>query len=292
MIKSMTGFGRGEAKFGSGKIKVEIRSINHKFLDASLKLPESIIPFEEKIKEALQKRVRRGKINLAVNYDGVVARDEGIAINKPLAKRYCDELRKLKNSLGLKEDVGIKEILGLPGVLNARSNERDISHLWARTKDAIDEAVARLIVEREKEGKAIYRDLDDRVRNIERMVAAIKTRSHLNVGEYRKRFAARIKDLTAGRQIDMGRLEMEVAIFAKSSDVAEEITRLKSHLTNLRRTLTGSGEIGKKVDFIAQELHREINTVGSKASDFKISKNVIEIKSEIEKIREQAKNIE
>lgn len=288
----MTGFGRGEAKFGSGKIKVEIRSINHKFLDASLKLPESIIPFEEKIKETLQKRVQRGKINLVVNYDGVVARDEGIAINKALAKRYCDDLRKLKKSLGLKDEVGIKEILGLPGVLNARSNERGISHLWARTKDAIDEAVARLIVEREKEGKAIYRDLDERARNIESMVAVIKARSHINVEEYRKRFADRIKDLTAGRQIDMGRLEMEVAIFAKSSDVAEEITRLKSHLANLRRTLTGSGEIGKKVDFIAQELHREINTVGSKASDFKVSKNVIEIKSEIEKIREQAKNIE
>jgi uncharacterized protein (TIGR00255 family) len=124
------------------------------------------------------------------------------------------------------------------------------------------------------------------------MLAVIKSRAHLNIDEYRKRFADRVKDLTGGRDIDMGRLEMEVAIFAKNCDISEEITRLANHLSNFDKTLAAGGEVGKKIDFIAQELHREINTIGSKASDFKISKNVIEIKGEIEKIREQAKNLE
>ena len=128
--------------------------------------------------------------------------------------------------------------------------------------------------------------------HITKLLAGIKSRSHLNIKEYRERFAKRIEDLTNGHQIDKGRLEMEVAIFAKNGDISEEIARLKNHLANLKRTIAVSGEAGKKIDFIAQELHREVNTIGSKSSDFKISKNVIEIKSEIEKIREQAKNIE
>jgi uncharacterized protein (TIGR00255 family) len=288
----MTGFGRGEAKFGNGKIRVELKTINHKFFDVSLKLPEAIAVFEEDIKEVLQKKIQRGKVNINVNYDGVLERDEKIAINKKLAKSYYDELCALKHSLGMRHDIGLQEIIGLPGVMNARAGAKDLTHLWSKTKKAFENAVVHLISERDKEGKAIYDDMTKRIRKIEVMLAVIKTRSHLNVEEYRKRFADRIRDLTSGREVDMGRLEMEAAIFAKNSDIAEEITRLQSHLANLKKTLSGTGEIGKKIDFIAQELHREINTVGSKASDFKISKNVIEIKSEIEKIREQAKNIE
>ncbi|MDD5423528.1 MAG: DUF1732 domain-containing protein, partial [Candidatus Omnitrophica bacterium] len=140
--------------------------------------------------------------------------------------------------------------------------------------------------------KGLCADLSGRARAIEKMLTVIKSRAHLNIDEYRKRFADRVKELTGGREIDMGRLEMEVAIFAKNSDISEEITRLGNHLANFNKTISMNGEVGKKLDFIAQELHREINTIGSKASDFKISKNVIEIKGEIEKIREQAKNLE
>jgi len=292
MIRSMTGFGRGEAKYNGGKIRVEIKTINHKFFDVGMKLPERIATFEEEIKEILQKKIQRGKINIAINYEGTVAKDEKISINRRLAKSYCDELSLLKRSLGLKHEINVQDLINLPGVLNARTDERSLSHLWVATKKAFGNATENLVADREKEGRAIYKDLAKRAARIEVMLSVIKKRSHLHVEEYRKRFADRIRDLTSGREIDMGRLEMEVAIFAKNSDIAEEITRLKSHLANLKKTLTGTGEIGKKIDFIAQELHREINTVGSKASDFKISKNVIEIKSEIEKIREQAKNIE
>lgn len=288
----MTGFGKGEARFKSGKVTVEIKTVNHKFFDASLKLPNGIIAFEDKIKEILQKKLKRGKINLNLTHDGAFLKNGKIAINKKCAKNYYSELEALKKHLGLQEEINLKDIIALPGVVSFDSMETGLESFWPKIKKAIDMAIDRLIVDREKEGKALYKDLTDRTKKIGKMLAVIKSRAHLNIDEYRKRFADRVKDLTGGRDIDMGRLEMEVAIFAKNCDISEEITRLANHLSNFDKTLSAGGEVGKKIDFIAQELHREINTIGSKASDFKISKNVIEIKGEIEKIREQAKNLE
>ncbi|MFA5143196.1 MAG: YicC/YloC family endoribonuclease [Candidatus Omnitrophota bacterium] len=292
MICSMTGFGKGEERFKSGKVTVEIKTVNHKFFDATLKLPNGISAFEDKIKEILQKKIKRGKVNLNLTYDGVLLKADRISINKKAAKNYHDALEGLKKDLGLREEISMKDIISLPGVLSFDSLEEGLAAFWPRIKKALDMAIDKLIIDREKEGKALYRDLISRTKKIAVMLKVIKSRSHLNIDEYRKRFADRVKDLTGGREIDMGRLEMEVAIFAKNSDISEEVTRLDNHLCNFNKTISVGGEVGKKIDFIAQELHREINTIGSKASDFKISKNVIEIKGEIEKIREQAKNLE
>jgi len=292
MIKSMTGFGKGECKFKGGSVIAEIKTVNHKFFDASLKLPETIAPFEDRIKDALQKKVQRGKINVNIIYDNKVRRDETITINKKLAKSYYAGLVGLKKHLGLKDILGMKDMVALPGVINYEVTQTGLSDLWPKVEKALSSAVNDLIRDREKEGQATCRDLSGRINNIAGLLDEIKSRAHLNIKEYRNKFAERIKDLTRGHAIDKGRLEMEVAIFAKNSDISEEIARLKNHLSNLKRTISLNGEAGKKIDFIAQELHREINTIGSKSGDFKISKNVIEIKSEIEKIREQAKNIE
>ena len=292
MIKSMTGFGKGESRFKSGKVTVEVKTVNHKFFDATLKLPNGIAAFEDRIKEILQKKIKRGKVNLNLTYDGAPLKGDRISINRRVAKNYYNELEGLKRHLGLKEGIAVKDIIALPGVLNFDSLEEGIISFWPKIKKALDVAIDRLIDDREKEGKALHVDLARRTKKIETMLATIRSRAHLNIDEYRKRFADRVKDLTGGREIDMGRLEMEVAIFAKNSDITEEITRLENHLSNFNKTISTGGEVGKKMDFIAQELHREINTIGSKASDFKISKNVIEIKVEIEKIREQAKNLE
>ncbi|OGW76735.1 MAG: hypothetical protein A3C51_02465, partial [Omnitrophica bacterium RIFCSPHIGHO2_02_FULL_46_20] len=215
-----------------------------------------------------------------------------ITINRKLAKSYYKGLVGLKKYLGLKDALGVKDMVMLPGVINYEATQRNLAVLWPKIEKAILSALDSLLTDREKEGKAIYRDFCKRADDISKMLSEIKSRAHLNIQEYRQRFAQRIKDLTSGHEIDKGRLEMEVAIFAKNSDISEEITRLKNHLANFKRTIALNGEAGKKIDFIAQELHREVNTIGSKASDFKISKNVIEIKGEIEKIREQAKNIE
>ena len=292
MIKSMTGFGRGEAKFHNGKIIIEIKTVNHKFFDPTLKLPNGISVFEDDIKDILQHKINRGKINLILIYDGSLLKGDKVTINKKCAKSYYEELSALRRYLGLKDPIAIKDIVTLPGVINAEAPGENISKIWPKIKEALEKALAKLLVDREKEGRATYLDLAGRAKNIEKLLATIKSRAHLNIEEHRKRFADRIKDLTGGRNIDIGRLEMEVAIFAKNSDISEEIARLKNHLENFTKTIAANGEVGKKLDFIAQELHREINTIGSKASDFKISKNVIEIKGEIEKIREQAKNLE
>ncbi len=292
MVLSMTGFGRGEARFKSGKVTVEIKTVNHKFFDATLRLPNGITAFEDRIKEILQKQLKRGKVNLSLTHDGALLKGERISINRRAAKNYYNELERLKRYLGLREEINIKDLITMPGVLNFDSAESGLAALWPKIKKALDLAIEKLVSDREKEGRALSLDLAQRTEKIGKMLATIKSRAHLNIDEYRKRFADRIKDLTGGRNIDMGRLEMEVAIFAKNSDISEEITRLQNHLSNFNKTISAGGEVGKKMDFIAQELHREINTIGSKASDFKISKNVIEIKGEIEKIREQAKNLE
>lgn len=292
MVRSMTGFGKGEARFKTGKVTVEIKTVNHKFFDATLRLPNGITAFEDRIKEILQKKIKRGKVNLNLMYDGTLLKGGKISINRGAAKNYYNALEGLRKALGLSEEVALKDIIAMPGVLSYDSLEAGLASFWPKIKKALDLAADRLIIDREKEGKALQADLSNRTKKIAALLATIKSRAHLNIDEYRKRFADRVKDLTGGREIDMGRLEMEVAIFAKNSDISEEITRLDNHLSNFNKTLISGGELGKKIDFIAQELHREINTIGSKASDFKISKNVIEIKGEIEKIREQAKNLE
>lgn len=292
MIRSMTGFGKGEARFKKGKIVVEIKTVNHKFFDATLKLPNGIILFEDDIKSMLQKEIKRGKVNLNLIYDSSLLKGGRIAIDKLTARNYYEELLKLKKALHIDDNITIKDIVGLPGVLNYEATEEDLVDFWPKVKKALDEAIGHLTKDREKEGKALQKDLLARTKRIGKLVDGIKARSHLNISEYRKKFVDRIKDLTGGRDIDRGRLEIEVAIFAKNSDISEEITRLKNHLINFAKTILSDGEVGKKIDFIAQELHRETNTIGSKASDFKIAQNVIEIKGEIEKIREQAKNLE
>jgi len=292
MIRSMTGFGKGEAVFKDGKISVEIKTVNHKFFDASVRLPSSISGFEDPIKEMLQKKIQRGKLYLNIACDAALLKSNTISINYKIAKNYRDELLRLAKTLSLKGDVCLTDIIALPGVVNNEAAEENVTKLWPRVKVALDNALHSLVIDREKEGKALCIDIEKRAKKINDMLRVIKSRAHLNVEEYRKNFAKRVKDLAAGRAIDKGRLEIETAVFAKNCDISEEITRLDNHLSNLRKAITGKGEIGKKLDFIAQELHRETNTIGSKANDFPISKNVIEIKGEIEKIREQAKNLE
>ena len=292
MISSMTGFGKGAARFRGGAITVEIKTLNHKFFDATLKLPNNIIIFEDRIKEALQKKLKRGKINLNLIYEGSALKDERISINRKTAANYYRELTSLTNEIGMKDSMGVGELITLPGVINYEVVERGLAKLWPKIKEALEKAIKRLVFDREREGRSIYADLAKRIKKIGTMLSAIKARAHMNLEEYRRRFAERVNDLAGGRDIDRGRLEMEVAIFAKNSDISEEIAPLKNHLVNLKNSISSASDVGKKLDFIAQELHREANTIGSKASDFKISKNVIEIKSEIEKIREQAKNVE
>lgn len=292
MIRSMTGFGKASARFRNGKVTIEIKTVNHKFFDATIKLPSGLSVLEDRIKEILQRHILRGKVNLNLIYDGSIGKEGKISVDRKAALAYHQQLSRLSKYLGVKDDITIKDIIAMPGVLSFGGAEESAPEFWPKIKSALDAAIARLVSDREKEGRATQKDLSCRAKNIERLLAEIRSRTHLNLEEYRREFAERVKDLSGGREIDKGRLEMEVAIYAKNSDISEEVNRLANHLANFGKTISSNGEVGKKLDFIAQELHREINTIGSKSSDFKISKDAIDVKGEIEKIREQAKNLE
>ncbi len=292
MIKSMTGFGRGEAKTRFGFFTSEIKTLNHKFLEITPKLPNSLGAFDDKVKTLIKSKIKRGKVYFNLVHDTRDQVSANIFINEDLAKIYTRRLRKLKKELDIKEPVKLSEIIAFPGVMNYKSSPKDVAKIWPSVKTAVCEALKRLIRDREREGRALFKDLIKRIKIIERIVSSIKKNATSNVETYKKRLQSRIKELSGGFPMESGRLEIEVALFAKQSDITEELTRLSNHTHNFAKTIRKKGECGKKLDFIAQELHREINTVGAKASGFNISKAVIEVKTEIEKIREQLKNIE
>ena len=292
MIKSMTGYGSGESSGKFGVFKVDIKSVNNKFFDMSSKLPNGLFVFEDRIREYVQKRVKRGRIHLSISYEDATKRKKKIALDKELASSLLKEIRKLKRAERLKGEIDINHAIAFPGVITYSDSITDIHKLWNNLKKALDKALEALNKSRGREGCNLSKDLSLRIRKINRHTDAINKRSDISIRHYKNEFAKRIKELSGGITMDKGRLEQEVAIYAKNCDITEELTRIKSHLENLEKSLNIVGEKGKTLDFIAQELMREANTMGAKSSDFQISNHVIKVKSEIEKIREQVKNIE
>lgn len=293
MIKSMTGFGKAVLNTKNGFIDIEIRSVNHKYLEISSKLPNGFSLLEDKIREYLQKRIRRGKVHLSLIYETKKTKDKEVLIDENLADDYAKSIRKLKNDLKLKGDIEVKDIINLPGIVSYKEVKKDYLKIWNSMEKVLGLAANDLDKEKIKEGIQLKKELLKRISYIDEALKEITKRSFLNIDSYKTRLANTIKELSKSQDFDKNRMELEVALFAKNCDITEEITRLKSHLMGLKGLLNSSGEeAGKKLDFISQELNREINTIGSKSSDFKISQKVIIIKSEIEKIREQAKNIE
>ena len=292
MIRSMTGFGAFRLKTKDGRASVEIKTVNHKYLEMSCKLPNGLATFEDKIKALIQSRVRRGKIYYNVSYECTMPKTDNVHINKRLAEEYARKLSYLKKHFGLKGDIRLQDFVTLPGIFDYKTDERNFTKLWPMLHEATRQALIRLVSEREKEGKSLQRDLVKRIKKIKKWVVRIKARTKISSKGYKRKLEQKIKEIAGKNFVNNERLEMEVALFAKNSDISEELTRLDSHAVNFKKTINRGGETGKKLDFIAQELHREINTVGAKSSDYVISKAVIDTKSEIEKIREQLKNIE
>jgi len=288
----LTGFGRGEARFKSGKLIVEIRVVTNKFFEVIFDLPGGMAAFEENIKYILQQKVKKGRINLRLTYKRIVFEGRGASINIKVAKNYYNKMEGLKKVLGLKGEIKVEDIITLPGVLTLDPIEKNFARFWPMIKKALDMAINKLLIDIENKNKSICADLANRIKRVGSRLILIKSKANFNIDKYRNNFIERVMNLTDGRDIDMSRIDMEVAIFAKNSDISEEISRLENHLSNFKKIISTGGDIGKKIDFITQELQREINTIGAKANDFKISNNVIEIKGEIEKIREQAKDLE
>ena len=294
MIKSMTGFGKGEAGQKRAKMKAEVRSVNHKFLEITAKLPEGLLDLEDRIREVISRFVKRGKVNLnLIHEDGLDSADK-IVVDEKIAMAYYKMLQALKKKIPLEGSIRLDQLIALPGVVKYEPKAVLPLDIWRLVEKALIEACENLNRARIKEGNALHVDLKKRVGLMKKAMAVIKDRSKVNVKMYKNRLKDSIKDLSgpSARPFDKGRLEQEVALYAKDSDVTEEIIRIKAHLDNLKDCLEKDSEVGKKLDFIAQELNREINTIGSKASDFKISHRAIQLKSEVDKLREQAKNIE
>lgn len=292
MIYSMTGYGRGERGTSHGAVRVEIKTINHRSFEVGIKLPETLTLFEDKVREHLQKKIKRGRVHLTVTCGGGFAAGDAFVLNERLASSVVNELKRLKKKLGLHGEIDINTLIALPGVVTYEPVPKDTVRLWRELGKALDKAISALLASRAKEGNALAGDMMLRIGRIDKHLKGIEARSEVSINRYKNDLAERVKKLSGGLSMDNGRLEQEVALFAKNTDITEEITRLKSHIDGFRKELRSGGEKGKSLDFIAQELSREANTIGAKSADIQISRNMIAIKSQIDKIREQLKNIE
>ncbi len=291
LIKSMTGFGRGEFSQGTSTFTVEARSVNHRYCDVSVRMPRSMSVLEEKVREFVNNRISRGKIDIYINYS-TFGQNSQVKLDTNLANAYVDSLNTLREMFKIKDDISLSLLTRFPDIMVLETVEQDMEELWLTLKEALDIAFNALVEMREREGVRLKCDLLKKIEIIKVMVENIKGKSEGIVSEYKSKLYDRIKELTIDIPIDENRLLTEVAVFADKSNIDEEIVRLGCHLDELGKALNLNGPIGKKLDFVIQELNREINTIGSKSDDLEILNSVICIKTEIEKIREQVQNIE
>ena len=288
----MTGFGKGEAKGKSGAFTVEIRTVNHRYFDVSSKIPNGLMLLEDRIKELLHKDIKRGKVNFFLSHRSIEKESGSITFDKQPVDKYRRILADIKKRADIKEEIKLSHILSFTDVILHEQKGLDIDSMWVPIKEAIAKAVSDCNKMREREGKALYKDIFARIERISGNIDTISEMAPGVVAEYKHRLDSRIKDIVKGKDIDEARLETELAMFAKQCDISEEVTRFKSHLEGLIKAMDMGEEAGRKIDFILQELNREVNTLGAKANDIKISRLGISIKSELEKVREQAQNVE
>lgn len=294
MIKSMTGFGKGEAKGRLGRLTAEVRTVNHRYFDLSSRMPNSLSQLEGRIKNYIHRYVRRGKVNLSLSLRRDEKGPDSVKIDDQAVEKYYRILSRVKNKFRLKDEIRLSHMLSFPDVIIQEHPEYDPSSVWTVVAQAVKKAVLDCDRMRAKEGRALYKDLGKRIDRVVNSLSKISDLAPGLVADYKAKLDSRIKSLVKRRdyKMDSSRLETELAIFARQCDVSEEITRARSHLKALKQTLDSSSEAGRRLDFILQELQREINTLGSKAGSVRISGLVVDIKSEIEKMREQTQNVE
>jgi uncharacterized protein (TIGR00255 family) len=291
MIKSMTGFGRGEASQNNITFSVDIKTVNHRYSDISVRMPRMVTALEEKVREYVGTKLSRGKIDIYINYDSF-GQDTKVKLDTNLAAAYVDSLNTLKEQFSIKDEISLSLLTRFSDILKLETEEQDLDFLWGIMSSALEQAVGALVDMRSREGERLSRDMILKLDFIKTTVDEIKAKSSDLVEVYKNKLYDKIRELTKDVQLDENRLLTEVAIFADKASIDEEIVRLGSHIEEFKKTLSISGSIGKKLDFIVQEMNREINTIGSKSSDLGVVNNVIGIKTEIEKIREQVQNIE
>jgi len=292
MIKSMTGYGRAETVQEGRNIIVEAKSVNHRFLEIFLRTPSALFPLEMEYKKKISERFKRGRIEVSIRLEGEGADVSKVNLNLEIARDYFDVLSRLKEEFNLQSPISLKTLAGFRDIFTPPAEVQLNPEFLDQVEKTFLESLAMLNKMRQDEGLAIFKDMDMRLKAITGILETIKLRAPQVVIEYQKRLAERIKELTAGYELDDARLSQEIAIMAERIDITEEIVRMHSHICQFEELLLSEGTEGRKIDFLLQEMNREINTIGSKSSDVEITRQVIEVKSELGKLREQAQNIE
>ena len=292
MLKSMTGFGRAEVSEGDRKVTVEMKSVNHRYLELGIKVPRKLNFLEVSVRNEMKKFVSRGKVDVFISYENLGKGDECIRYNSMLAKEYFDCYEQISRELGLENDVKTSYIMRSPDVITIENAQDDEEAIEVLVIKAIDEAVIKLIETREEEGKRLQVDLISKLDGMIENVKFITEKSPVIVAEYKEKITNKIHELLEDKQIDESRIAQEVTVFADKVCVDEELVRLDSHIKAMREDLIKGGTVGRRLDFIAQEMNREANTTLSKTSDPEISDHAIMLKTDIEKVREQIQNIE
>ena len=293
MIKSMTGFGRCEVQEESRKFTVEMKSVNHRYLDANIRMPKKLNFFETAIRSLLKQSVQRGKVDIFIAYEDLSEQQVSLKYNEVLAAEYLSYFEKMQEKFSLENDIRVSTLSRYPEVLTMEEQAVDEEELWKGLKKALDSAIRQFVETRTSEGEHLREDLIEKLDNMLKLVGCIEERSPQIIAEYRDKLETKVKELLADTQIEDSRIAAEVVIFADKICTDEEVVRLRSHIVHMKDTLVSDDSgIGRKLDFIAQEMNREANTILSKANDLEISNIGIELKTEIEKVREQIQNIE
>lgn len=292
MLKSMTGFGRCELETKEYKLSVEMKAVNHRYLDLSIKMPKRLNYFEATIRTLLKQYIQRGKVDLFISYEDYTENRMALKYNGALAEEYAGYFRRMAEQFGISNDMTVMSLARCPEVFSMEQQPEDEEQLWQILEKGIREAADRFVETRNREGEALKTDLLGKLQFMESLVEKIETRSPSILEDYRSRLEAKVRELLGEKAVDESRILTEVAVFADKICTDEETVRLRSHIEATRKELLTGGSVGRKLDFIAQEMNREANTILSKANDLEVSDTAIALKTEIEKVREQIQNIE
>jgi uncharacterized protein (TIGR00255 family) len=288
----MTGFGRSSKEEEGKSFVLEIKSVNHRYLDLNIKMPRNLASLEERIRKSVSEKISRGKVDIYITQNIIATNDIVANFNFALADSYVNCLKEIRDRYDIRDDISVSLVARFPDIITLNQQESDVEKIWKCISTPLNEALSLLVAMREREGLKLKEDILSRCDYVKELLNKIAERAPAIVLEYRERLEKRVKELLNDSKLDESRLATEIAIFADKSNVDEEIVRLNSHLVQMRETLELAEPIGRKLDFIVQEMNRETNTIGSKANDLELVNTVLNIKNEIEKIREQVQNVE
>lgn len=292
MLKSMTGFGRCEIDTEERKLSVELKSVNHRYLEISMKMPKKLSFFEAGIRNVLKQYINRGKVDVFITYEDFTEGKACVKYNQEIAREYLDNLRKMSEDFGLENDVRVSLLSRFPDVFTLEEQTIDEKALWELIEQTLKKAAEQFVEARVREGKHLLEDLNQKLDGMLELVTAVEDREPLILSEYRAKLTDKVQELLGDTKIDESILATEITVFADKICVDEETVRLRAHINSMKETLKEGVNVGRKLDFIAQEMNREANTILSKANDLQVSNIAINLKTEIEKIREQIQNIE